>query len=94
MGETKTVSLDPEQAYGISHEELLTSVPHSSFPEDTNLYVGITVEGKSSDGQLMSARVTSIEEDHVVLDFNHPMAGRTLNFDLELVSIDDTSPRE
>ncbi|MEC8263747.1 MAG: peptidylprolyl isomerase, partial [Pseudomonadota bacterium] len=59
----------------------------NQFPENVELTEGVTVMGQNEVGQQMIAKVVSLSEDSAVLDFNHPMAGKELNFDLELVSL-------
>tara|TARA_R110001583_G_scaffold115531_1_gene266060 strand:+ start:26104 stop:26529 length:426 start_codon:yes stop_codon:yes gene_type:complete len=88
VGEVKNISLSPDKAYGYLHEELITTVPRDSLPESFEFQAGDEIRAKSSDGQLMTGIVESAEEDSVVLNFNHPMAGKSLNFEIELVSID------
>jgi peptidylprolyl isomerase len=89
VGESKTVTVIPEEGYGLIHEELQTVVPKTSFPEDVDIQPGMSVQGTSTSGQPMSAVVSSIEPEGVALDFNHPLAGKNLTFKIDLVSLDD-----
>jgi len=87
VGETKKVKLTPAEAYGEPDTELFHSVPQTAFPPDFDFQIGAMVQGQSAMGEQAVARIDSVNEDTVVLDFNHPMAGKNLNFEIELVNI-------
>tara|TARA_R100000655_G_scaffold96964_1_gene139679 strand:- start:313 stop:744 length:432 start_codon:yes stop_codon:yes gene_type:complete len=87
VGETKSISLAPENAYGPRVDEAVQTVPLTAFAEDAQFVVGATIQGQSPDGQPFMAKIESCDDTNVVLDFNHPMAGKTLNFDIELINI-------
>ena len=86
IGETKKVTLEPEQAYGDHNPEGIQAVPKDSFPEDFDFQAGLVIEGNVED-QPVRGVISQIEEEFVVVDFNHPMAGKNLNFDIELVEV-------
>ena len=86
VGEQKSVSLSPDEAYGPATEEAMQTVPVSAFPPGFPLEEGIQVQGEGPQGPLI-ATVQSFDEESVVLDLNHPLAGKTLNFDIQVVSI-------
>jgi FKBP-type peptidyl-prolyl cis-trans isomerase 2 len=88
IGEVKNVSLTPLEAYGESREELVQTISQSVFPQDYEFQVDSTVQGQNELGQDVVARIDSVGEDSVVLDFNHPMAGKNLNFEIELLSVE------
>ena len=90
VGETKNISLKPEEAYGLHREEAVKDMPKSTFPEDFQFIVGGVITGQAPTGQPMMATVLAEKEDAVTLDFNHPMAGKDLNFKIELVEITET----
>jgi FKBP-type peptidyl-prolyl cis-trans isomerase 2 len=87
IGEVKNVKLSPEEAYGNVNPEAVQAVPQSSFPPDFKLQEGLLVQGHDPQGQPVMAKIDSVEQDSVVLDFNHPLAGKSLNFEIELLSI-------
>ena len=87
-GETKRASLTPESAYGERNEEAVTSVEKSLFGDEFEFKEGSTVYGKNEHGQELMARIAEVYEDSVLLDFNHPMAGMNLNFDITVVEIE------
>ncbi len=87
VGESKSVRIEPDQAYGERHEQLVQQVPRSALPEDLEPQVGMGLQSQSPDGQVMMLMVTEVAEDSITVDANHPLAGQALNFDIELVEI-------
>ena len=86
-GERKTVTLEPKMAYGERRRELLRSIPTTDIPNYDDLVVGSLIYIMDHTGYQRLARVIRVQDDgDTILDFNHPMAGRTLEFDLELLS--------
>ncbi len=85
-GQQKRVTLEPEDAYGPYEEELVVEGPRNSFP-DGELNVGQSFTVHLRDGQEAEGRVVRIAGDTVALDFNHPLAGKRLTFDLRVVSV-------
>jgi peptidylprolyl isomerase len=86
-GDSKTVSLPPEQAYGPHHNELVFQVERGALPPDIDPAVGQQLQFQRPDGQVVALAVTGVGESTVTLDANHPLAGEELTFDLELVEI-------
>ncbi len=86
-GERKTVQIPPEEGYGPRREELQFDVERGRFPEDLELAVGQRMEIRQMEDHSIIAEVMEITEDTVTLDANHPLAGREIVFDLELVEI-------
>ena len=87
-GEVRTFTLAPEEAYGPIHEEAYRLFPKEAFG-DNAIEVGGFVEGNNGNGQPMMARVANISEDGVLLDLNHPLAGKNLTFEVELLEIEE-----
>mgnify|MGYP003634353454 CR=1 FL=1 len=87
IGETKSVSIDSKDAYGSVIEEAFQTVQKTSFPDGFEFEVGNTVQGQGPDGNMVRAAIESLDDDEVVLNFNHPMAGKNLNFEIELLEI-------
>lgn len=85
-GEKKKVTVSPDKAFGKRKEELVQKGPKELL-QDRMVREGDFVELQTADKQVLHARVISIDEDCTVLDLNHPLAGRTLNFEIELVDI-------
>ena len=86
-GETKTITIPPDEAYGQTREELVADVKKSHFPPDINPEVGQQLQMQQPDGRPLNVVVTKIEGDDVTLDANHPLAGKTLTFVIELVEV-------
>ena len=83
-GTTKTVSIPCEEAYGERNENLVLTLEHNQFPENSDLKVGMGLKLSTPHGPLM-ARITDISDEGVIVDGNHPLAGQNLNFKLTLV---------
>ncbi len=86
IGEVKSVTIEPSQAYGEHNPEGLRRIPKTSFPEDFETTPGVMIQGEVGD-QSVRGTITEVIEDFVVVDFNHPMAGKDLNFEIELVEV-------
>lgn len=91
-GQTKQVTLDPEQAYGDRREDLVFTLPRDQFPADIELQQGLRVTGTTQQGQQIDMTVVSFDDESVTLDANHPLAGQSLTFDIELVDLDAGEP--
>ncbi len=87
VGENKNVRIEPDQAYGERHEQLVQQVPRSALPDDLEPEIGMGLQSQSPDGQVMMLMVTEVGDDSITVDANHPLAGQALNFDIELVEI-------
>lgn len=87
IGESKSVRIPPEQAYGERRDDLVLDVTPDQFPDGAEPQIGQQFELRTQSGQRIPATVAEISDSHVKLDANHPLAGQTLNFDLELVAI-------
>lgn len=87
IGESKTVNIAPEHAYGEHHAQMVQEVPKSALPDDMEPEVGQALSARNQDGQELRLVVTEVKDDAIVVDGNHPLAGKTLNFDIELVKI-------
>jgi peptidylprolyl isomerase len=85
-GQEKTVTLEPEDAYGAYEDELVVEGPRNSFP-DGELKVGQSFTVHLRDGQEAVGRIVRIGGDTVAMDFNHPLAGKRLTFHLHVVSV-------
>jgi peptidylprolyl isomerase len=86
-GDKKTIAISPEDAFGQPQEDLVVDINKSEFPKDVELAVGAYLNIESSDGKEFKAKVVEIMEDTVTLDANHPLAGVTINCDVELMEI-------
>jgi peptidylprolyl isomerase len=87
VGESREIRLDPADAYGEPQDELLIDVPAEQFPADAEPEVGHQVQVQVAPGDNRVARIAEVRQDAVRLDLNHPLAGKALTFDVELVAV-------
>jgi len=87
VGETKTITLQPEEAFGPRHEELVVKVDKDMFPSDITPEIGLKLQIKQPQGDPMVVLITGLDDSSVTLDANHPLAGYRLLLDIELVEI-------
>jgi len=92
VGDKKTISIPAEDAYGTRQEEMVIEFPKSNFPPDIEPEVGMTLNMHSENGQELPVVITGINDDVITLDANHPLAGKELIFDIELVDLSGKSP--
>jgi FKBP-type peptidyl-prolyl cis-trans isomerase 2 len=92
VGEKKTINIPAEEAYGPINEEMVIEFPKANFPPDMQLEAGMPLMMSNGQGQNFQVVVIEIKEDTVILDANHPLAGKELIFDLELVEIVGGTP--
>lgn len=85
-GDTKTVDVPPEKAFGQHSKELIAQVERKFLPQDLDIQVGSQLQVGEQD-ELTLVTVIGIDDDKVTLDANHPLAGKDLQFDIELVEI-------
>ena len=86
-GEKRTITVPPEEAFGERQNELVTTVNKSALPDNIVPTLGQLVQLKGADGRIVDVRVIGITEDMVVLDANHPLAGHTLKFEINMIEI-------
>ena len=87
VGEKKTIHIPADEAYGQMDDRAVQAIPRENIPDDIPLEVGIQLQMQSPTGQVMPVTVTEVTETEVTLDANHPLAGKDLTFELELVSV-------
>ncbi|MFC4232320.1 peptidylprolyl isomerase [Parasediminibacterium paludis] len=87
VGEKRTVTIPADQAYGAVQEEMILDFPRTQFPPDMTPEVGMQLSMSNNEGQQFPVTIVDVKEDVVVLDANHPLAGKDLTFALELVDI-------
>jgi peptidylprolyl isomerase len=87
IGDSKTAILPMEQAYGPRRDDMIVTIKRDQLPPDLPAKVGQRLEITQTDDQVMLVTVTGVTESSITLDSNHPLAGKALTFDLELVGI-------
>jgi FKBP-type peptidyl-prolyl cis-trans isomerase SlyD len=86
-GDTRAVKVTAADAYGEIDPEALMDVPRSEFPSTIPLEKGTELQVKDTDGEVRYATITKIGAEKVQLDFNHPLAGKELNFEIKVVGL-------
>jgi len=86
-GDTRSISIPPEEGYGQHKKELVLVMDRSRAPGGLHLELGKKLQVRTNRGKTVIATITAITENSVVLDANDPLAGKTLNFQIELVKI-------
>lgn len=90
LNEKKTITIPKNEAYGEMKEGLRHEVKRTELPQEVTPEVGMGLVSKTPDGQEMNLHVVEVNEESIIVDGNHPLAGQDLIFDLEVVEIMDT----
>ncbi|MBN1561865.1 peptidylprolyl isomerase [candidate division KSB1 bacterium] len=93
-GEKKKIKIAPENGYGLRDEQRVLTLQRSQLAEGVKLHEGMVLQRKTKDGHVRKGVVKSFDEQTVLVDFNHPLAGETLNFETEIVDIRDATAEE
>ena len=94
IGDSKDVVVEPENGYGEFDDEAFMKVPRTDFPKDMPMEVDTELTVRDEEGNSRYARVDSIEDDNVTLNFNHPLAGDELRFHVKVVALRDPTEEE
>jgi FKBP-type peptidyl-prolyl cis-trans isomerase SlyD len=94
IGTKKNLRLEAADAYGVYNEQIVQIVGKENFPKDFELEVGMSYVASNPDGAQMPFVITEVRDEDVTIDFNHPLAGKNLNFDIELLDIRDATSEE
>ena len=84
-GESKTVTIDPNEAYGQRNPQLVHVVERERLPPEVDIQVGATLQASDGEGNVMRLVVVEFDDENVTMDGNHPLAGQALTFELTLV---------
>lgn len=87
-GEKQSLTLAPEQAYGVHDPAAVGWLPRDQFPADMQLQPGLLVGFVGADGEEVAALVIAVEDEQVQIDFNHPLAGKPIIFESEIISVE------
>jgi len=85
-GESKEVVVKPEDGYGNIRDDAIREVPREKIPKESHK-VGAKIQGRTATGRVIPLTVKEVKEKTIVLDYNHPLAGKTLYFDVKIVDI-------
>jgi peptidylprolyl isomerase len=88
VGEKKSIRIPSEEAYGEHSDELIQQVPKSALPEELEVSIGMPLQATGPEGEVVNMMVIEINDDSIQVDANHPLAGKALNFDIELVELE------
>ncbi len=94
VGESKEVVVSPEDGYGQPNPEAFMDVPKSEFPPEIPLEPGVGIQLRDPSGQVFDAFIEEVGEETVRLNFNHPLAGKELHFNVKVVGIREATPEE
>jgi FKBP-type peptidyl-prolyl cis-trans isomerase SlyD len=94
IGGKKNIVIGYSNAYGEYSQKAIRLAKRTDFPENARIEIGRDYEVNSKDGKHMSFTITKIEGDNITIDFNHPLAGKNLEFEIELLDIRDPLPEE
>ncbi|MBN1932825.1 MAG: peptidylprolyl isomerase [Desulfobacterales bacterium] len=86
-GSSKTLTILPEEGYGLHRKDLIAVVERKDVPENIELKVGLPLQIKQPNGNFINVMVADMDETTITLDANHPLAGKTLVFDIDLIEI-------
>lgn len=92
-GQNSKITVEPEEGYGLPNSDLIREIPRANFPEGLDIQPGMGFEAKGPQGP-MTFRVDSVTDKVVVADFNHPLAGRRLHFDVTVDEVREATPEE
>jgi peptidylprolyl isomerase len=87
VGQSREVRIEPDDGYGQPREDLVVDVDRSQFPDEAEPQVGQQVQVQVAPGQNRIATIQAVEDEAIKLDLNHPLAGKALTFNVELVAI-------
>jgi FKBP-type peptidyl-prolyl cis-trans isomerase 2 len=88
VGEEKTVTIPSDQAYGPLNPQAVQQVPREAVPAHIPLDLGTQLQVQTPDGRALPVVVTEVTDEHVMLDANHPLAGKDLTFAVEVVGVE------
>ena len=87
-GETKEITLEPTDAFGPHHNELVMDAPSSVFRPDDNLAIGMRLKIDSPSGKVYYGTITKITNEAITIDLNHPLAGKKIIFTVTIITIE------
>lgn len=94
VGDKKTITIQPDQAYGEYDPDSIEVVDKDEFSEEIPLDVGTFLDLRDDEGEVLSAQIIEADDDTVTLDFNHPLAGKVLTFEITVADIRPATPEE
>ncbi len=86
-GDTKTIKISSNEAYGTHRDELVINIDRARLPQNIDPKEGLCLNLRNPDGGTLEVTITSVDETSVTLDANHPLAGKDLTFEIELMEV-------
>ena len=86
-GDSTTANIPSKEAYGEVNPEMIVDVPKNQLPTEIEAKVGMHLQLNQPNGQAIPVQITEVKEETITIDANHPLAGKDLNFDIEIVEI-------
>ena len=86
-GDTKMIAIPPDQAYGEYRGDLVGVIDRTRIPSNVNPEIGVVLQVRSPEGEMINVTVTDVTEAGVTLDMNHPLAGKELLFEVKLIEV-------
>ncbi|MGB5518673.1 MAG: peptidylprolyl isomerase, partial [Gammaproteobacteria bacterium] len=90
-GEEVTISVSPEEGYGARDDAMLQQVPKSMFEDGSQIAVGSQFHAQGPNGEMLIVTVMEVQDEHVLVDGNHPLAGVDLHFDVTIIDVREAS---
>lgn len=87
VGEKKRIIIPPEKAYGKHHKDLIQEIPLGKIPQEITPSVGMVLKKEAKTGTMIYTKIIKINRESVVIDMNHPLAGKTVVFDVVVMGI-------
>ncbi len=87
VGDSKDITIPPEEAYGAKNEQLVFEIERSKLPDHITPELGMQLQMTQENGQPVNVVISALTDDTITIDANHPLADKTLHFDVELVDI-------
>jgi peptidylprolyl isomerase len=94
LNEKKVFTLEPEEAYGPRNDDMTQSIPRSEVPPELDLQLDMVLGLVTPEGRQIPARIVRLDDDELTVDLNHPLAGESLTFEIEVVGISSTPTQE
>jgi FKBP-type peptidyl-prolyl cis-trans isomerase SlyD len=94
IGDSKNVQVSPQEGYGEIDENAYTLIPRDEFPSDIPLEPGVGLRLRDDEGEVMDAQIASVDAENVRLDFNHPLAGKDLQFSVTVLDLREATQEE
>lgn len=88
VGERRNITVPPEKGYGLHNQRLVVEIPRDQLPLSLNPQVGQVIGAETPAGEQMLVTITEVTPDRITIDANHPLAGKTLQFEVELVAVE------